>query len=199
MKYFDDDLELLPPQIAHARVAARDMKASWLMSPYDLSRLANTPGYPVTYDSAKESPFEFSERTDRVGGPQVLAVTFAAANTLWGWGRVALHEVTDTETALVEASVELTSADVISPQTLVRYREQFKTQPHQKKPKWTEKQRVFLPDAARLHGGAAELARALGVSYEAVRTQLRRAEEEAQERVSAVAFTAGLGSRNKAA
>ena len=87
-KYFPDceDLQSLPTQLANARVAARDMKAWWLMPPHELSRLANDPSYPAEYDETKESPFEYSERTDRAGGPKNLAVSFAAAHALWGWG-----------------------------------------------------------------------------------------------------------------
>lgn len=89
-KYFPDceDLQSLPTQLANARVAARDMKAWWLMPPHELSRLANDPSYPAEYDETKESPFEYSERTDRAGGPKNLAVPFAVAHTLWGWGSV---------------------------------------------------------------------------------------------------------------
>lgn len=85
-----DGLDSLPPQVAHARAAARDMKATWLMKPHDLARLVNSPGF-LEFDEAKESPFEFSERADRTGGPRTLAVSFAVAHELWAgalWSRL---------------------------------------------------------------------------------------------------------------
>jgi hypothetical protein len=90
LKYLSgyEGLHSLPPQVANARAAARDIKASWLMAPRDLARLVNTPGFTAEYDETKESPFEFSERTDRSGGPKDLAVPFAVAHALWGWGTV---------------------------------------------------------------------------------------------------------------
>ncbi len=87
-----DDLHTLPPRLANARAAARDVKAAWLMMPRELSRLVNDPSYPAQYDETKESPFEFSERPDRTGGPKDLAVPFAVAHALWGWGSVKADE-----------------------------------------------------------------------------------------------------------
>lgn len=83
-----EDLRDLPPSVAWARMAARDMKAAWLTKPHELARLMNSPGFPAEYDETKETPFEFSERTDRVGGPSTLAVPFPVAHELWGWGAV---------------------------------------------------------------------------------------------------------------
>lgn len=87
-----EDLEELPPRVARARLAARDMKASWLMKPHELVRLVNVPGGSTEYDETKETPFEFSERSDRVGGPCTLAVSFAEAHALWGWGTVTVPD-----------------------------------------------------------------------------------------------------------
>lgn len=84
----EPDLMAMPPHAAHAWLAARDMRASWLMEPHVLERLVNPPGDSVDYSATRESPFEFSERMDRTGGPKTLAVPFAIAHALWGWGTV---------------------------------------------------------------------------------------------------------------
>lgn len=89
-----EGLQSLPPQVANARAAALALKAAWLMTPRELSRLVNSPGFPREYDETKESPFEFSERTDRTGGPKDLAVPFAVAHALWGWGTVVKEAAT---------------------------------------------------------------------------------------------------------
>ncbi len=82
-----EDLADLPPQVAHARAAARNLRGDWLITPYELSRLANAPGYPVEFDSEKESPFDYFERKGVTSA--TVAVDFATAHALWGWGTVA--------------------------------------------------------------------------------------------------------------
>ncbi|MDP4075221.1 hypothetical protein QYL93_12410 [Acidovorax sp. A1169] len=132
-----------------------------------------------------------------------FAVPFIAAHALWDWGTVAVPVVTaaeaapavvpvaaEVEAAPAAAPAELVEADVVSPETLVRYREQFKTLKPQKRPRWTEKQREYLPGAVQLHGGATELGEKLGLSYERVRAQLSEAKEEAVERAKATPWNA---------
>lgn len=126
-----------------------------------------------------------------------LAVPFAAAHALWGWGSVV---TVDTDaSSIAAASAELGANDVNDAETLVRYRQQFKGVAHQKRPQWTCEHRSYLDEAVRTYGGAAELAKLLGVTAEAVRGQLRKAEAEATKKKKADAFTSGLGHRNKAA
>ena len=76
----------LPPQTAHARAVARNMKSKWLQNPYELARLVNEPGHPVVYREDEETPFEFYERRSEAGGAITAAVPFAVAHALWGWG-----------------------------------------------------------------------------------------------------------------
>lgn len=94
-----------------------------------------------------------------------------------------------------DAAPALRAEDVKDPETLVSYRQQFKGVAHQKRPKWTREHRAFLGDAVRLHGDADALAKLLGVTAEAVRLQLRKANAEAAEKKRADAFTSGLGQR----
>jgi len=197
-----DDLHSLPPQVANARAAARDVRATWLMMPGELSRLVNGPGFPAVYDETKESPFEFSQRTGRAGGPKDLAVAFAVAHELWGWGAV-VAPASGIDLGVNDTPAALTDDEVTSPQTLITYRAQFAhlvgDSGVQKRPKWTERQRHHLLGAVALCGDAASLATRWGVTAEVVRSQLRKAKAEAATRNQANAFTMAFRERNKSA
>jgi hypothetical protein len=93
------------------------------------------------------------------------------------------------------APAVLHADDVKDPETLVSYRQQFKGVDHQKRPPWTSEHRAFLGEAVRMGGGAAELAKLLGVTAEAEYRQLRTAKAEAAEKKRADAFTSGLRQR----
>lgn len=65
---------------------AASLKAAWLIQPWELERLVNTPGFPTEYCSESCTPFEHSRRK---GNPVAsIAVTYSLANKLWGWGTV---------------------------------------------------------------------------------------------------------------
>lgn len=84
--YFHDDeyLKKFTPAVASVHGLQ-----SWLMDPRELSRGVNASGFPTVYDLGTETPFEFYEREQR--GASLLAVDFATAHRLWGWGRPAGH------------------------------------------------------------------------------------------------------------
>lgn len=123
-----------------------------------------------------------------------FAVPFAAAHALWGWGTVAAVAST-----IAPVSAALGPDDVSSAETLVLYRQQFKGVAPQKRPPWTSAHRAYLAEAVRFHGGAAELAKQLGVSAQAVRDQFNKASAEAETRKQANAFTGLVQPSNKAA
>lgn len=160
-----EDLEELPPRVARARLAARDMKASWLMKPYELARLVNTPGCHVEYDETKETPFEFSERGDRTGGPCTLAVSFAVAHELWGWGTI-VDAAADKAAA---PAGQLGRGDVTDFDTLCRYLAPYKGRDGSEWPSWEVewvgyvRAAVKAHDAANGRGGKAAVGRALGM------------------------------------
>ncbi|GAB4088516.1 hypothetical protein [Hydrogenophaga soli] len=83
-RYFHDAeyLEKFTPAVASVHGLQ-----SWLMDPRELSRGVNAPGFPTEYDSGTETPFEFYEREPHGAG--LVAVDFATAHSLWGWGRPA--------------------------------------------------------------------------------------------------------------
>lgn len=132
LKYLSgyEGLHSLPPQVANARAAALALKATWLMTPRELSRLVNSPGFSSEYDETKESPFEFSERTDRTGGPKDLAVPFAVAHALWGWGSVvAVGAAASAPLSLVRSEPAQPSTPVSAPAGKVPQKSQH--------PQWT--------------------------------------------------------------
>ena len=65
---------------------AKTLRAVWLMPAHQLERLVNTPGFKPSYNAAKESPFDYS---NRLGSGNCYAITFARAHALWGWGSTA--------------------------------------------------------------------------------------------------------------
>lgn len=93
---FSDEEMKLPRLEANTRKAAASLANVWLMPAHELARLANEPGIPAFYDSDKETPFEYFERS----GAHVsrYAVTFSSAHQFWGWGTAAT-QVTDAEPA----------------------------------------------------------------------------------------------------
>lgn len=124
-----------------------------------------------------------------------LAIRMDVAHALWGWG-VLVAAVAST---IAPVSAALGPDDVSSAETLVRYRQQFKGVAPQKRPPWTSAHRAYLAEAVRFHGGAAELAKQLGVSAQAVRDQFNKASAEAETRKQANAFTGLVQPSNKAA
>lgn len=66
---------------------AKILKASWLISPYALESLVNTPGLPPNYDASKQTPFEYSNSPESHVAKR--AITWSMANKHWGWGAVA--------------------------------------------------------------------------------------------------------------
>ena len=171
LKYLhgDDGIHLLPPLVAHAKLAARDMRAAWLMKPRELARLVNAPGARAVYDETKESPFEFSERTDRTGGPRDLTVPFAVAHELWGWGTA------DAAAAHQGAApvVQLERADMKDLDTLCRYLEPYKGKDGSEWPSWEAEWVGYVRAAVNAHdavngrGGKAAVGRSLGMKSEA--------------------------------
>lgn len=202
-KYFLNEVEEMVPYVPHHRFDRGTIEALF----YSLGLMAGEVWAPHECEIdlnhrldgyCPQGDFPSIEKSKEILGR--FAVPFIAAHALWDWGTVAVPVAAETEAtpAAAAAPAALTEADVTNPETLVRFRQQFKEVEHQKKPKWTPNQREHLPGAVKLYGGVAELAAALGVRYQALQGPLKEAAAEAQERAIANAFMRA-GERGKAA
>ena len=203
----EPDIASMAPRSAHAWLAARSIRAAFLIAPHDLARCVNGNGPgEIEYDSKVESPIEFSER--RGGCGVIEAVDFATAHALWGWGTVAAP-ATLADTVPAAPPAVLGPDDVKDYETLVRYRQQILPLEPQKRPKWLPKhiEIAFDEVQARGRGGKAAVAKELGyptasglnsVFAGAAKRAAERAARDA-ERAQASAFIKGLGQRSNAA
>jgi len=206
-KYFSEDESELPwpeNKVAHCITAVR---ASWLMSSWELERLVNhgvPPGEPREYDSEKETPFDFSER--RGGIPGCFAIRMRLANELWGWGRVAAVQA---QPEAVTSTQQLQAQDVNDWPSLVRYRLQFIETPAQSRPKWLPAHVEVLAERLRSEhecgkgrGALRRLAEEMEGTHQALRDLLKRHRYDAAtgKRIpSAVTPFTGIGSGSKKA
>lgn len=77
--------QFLPPRTG--ATIAKNLRATWLIEPWELARLVNTPDLEIAFDESKETPFAHANRP---GNPSALyAITWALAHKYWGWGSVA--------------------------------------------------------------------------------------------------------------
>jgi len=84
IRFTPEEARLPRMQRLYAR-QAKALRDVWLMRRHDLARLVNTPGEEAVYDE-RQTAFEWSESRLSVEGR--VAVTFADAHRLWGWGKV---------------------------------------------------------------------------------------------------------------
>ena len=185
--YFDGykDLADLPPPIAHAKVAGRSLRGSWLIEPHVLAWMVNEPGRRSEYNSDEQTPFEWSDSGKR---GSAWAVPFAVAHALWGWGTV----VEAAAGAAGATAGQLDRGDVKDFDTLCRYLAPYKGKDGSEWPSWEAewvgyvRAAVKAHDAANGRGGKAAAGRALGMKSagQGVTELFRRYPEPAPQKAS---------------
>lgn len=108
-----EQIQKMAAHVVLARLAARNMRATWAMKRDALEKLVNTPGEDAEYSSADGSAFDFDQRCGNLSLLPELCVDFPAAHALWGWGieTAAVHALPTDWPSLVQYRKDNPRAD----------------------------------------------------------------------------------------